>query len=110
MQQGLNRVTLIGRLAAAPEIRHAPSGLAVASFVMQVPRQWSGPDGQIQETLDSFNVVAWGELAEQGVAPLTAGGFACVEGRLQVRSWQDAEGRLHQQTEIVAGHVLALNP
>ena len=110
MQQGLNRVTLIGRLATAPELRHAPSGMAVASFVLQVPRQWAGPDGQTQSTLDSFNVLAWGDLAEHGAAPLAGGGLACVEGRLQVRSWQDAEGRLHQQTEIVASQLLALNP
>lgn len=108
MQQGLNRVTLIGRLAAAPELRHAPSGLAVASFVLQVPRSWTGPDGLTQTALDSFNVVAWGDLAEHGTASLVAGGSACVEGRLQVRSWQDAEGRLHQQTEIVAAHLLPL--
>jgi len=62
MHQGLNRVTLIGRLAGDPETRRAPSGVVVATFVLTVPRSWTGPEGQPQSAIDSFNVVAWGEF------------------------------------------------
>ncbi|MBK7781606.1 MAG: single-stranded DNA-binding protein [Ardenticatenia bacterium] len=109
MHQGLNRVTLIGRLAGDPETRRAPSGVVVATFVLTVPRSWTGPEGQPQSAIDSFNVVAWGELAERCDQTLSGGDQAYVEGRLQVRGWTDSEGRQHQQTEIVAAQVLSLD-
>jgi single-strand DNA-binding protein len=108
MQQGLNRVTLIGWLNADPETRRAPSGVVAATFGLAVPRSWTGPDGQPLSATDAFNVVAWGELADRCGQLLRGGSHAYVEGRLQVRTWTDSEGRQHQQTEIVATQVLPL--
>ena len=109
MHQGLNRVTLIGQLTGDPETRRAPSGVVVATFVLAISRSWTGPEGQPQSATDTVNIVAWGELAERCDKTLHGGSLAFVEGRLQVRSWTDSEGRQHQQTEIVAAQVLSLN-
>jgi single-strand DNA-binding protein len=109
LPQGLNRVTLIGRLARGPEIRRAPSGLAACTFTVSVPRSVTGADGQVHSVADLFNVVAWAELAEWSERELAADALAYVEGRLQVRTWTDSEGRQHQQTEVVAATILPLS-
>ncbi|MCB9176843.1 MAG: single-stranded DNA-binding protein [Caldilineae bacterium] len=108
MTSGLNKAMLIGRIGRAPETRFTPSGVAVTTFAIGVPRDWRGPDGEHNHAVDWFNVVAWGELAEQCGRLLDENDSAFVEGRLQVRTWTDAEGHRHHQTEIVAAQVLPL--
>lgn len=110
MSGGLNKVMLIGRVGRIPEMRRAPTGLAVTTFGLGVSREWQAPDGKPQRTVDNFDVIAWGELAERCAAELSADSLSYVEGRLQVRAWQDAEGRRHEQTEIVAIQVIPLDP
>ena len=108
MSQGLNKTMLIGQIGRVPEVRYTPAGKAVTTFMVGVERNWVTPEGHPQTAQDWFNVVAWGELAEQCQKTLKANAMAYVEGRLQVRSWEDAEGRAHHQTEIVAAQVLSL--
>ena len=108
MSQGLNKIMLIGQIGRVPEVRYTPAGKAVTTFMVGVARNWVTPEGHSQTAQDWFNIVAWGELAEQCQKTLAAGSMAYVEGRLQVRSWEDAEGRAHHQTEIVAAQALAL--
>lgn len=108
MSQGLNKIMLIGQIGRVPELRYTPAGKAVTTFMVGVERNWVTPEGHPQTAQDWFNVVAWGELAEQCQKTLQAKAMAYVEGRLQVRSWEDAEGRSHHQTEIVAAQVLSL--
>jgi single-strand DNA-binding protein len=110
MSGGLNKVMLIGRVGRIPEMRRAPNGLAVTTFGLGVSREWQGPDGSPQRALDNFDVIAWGDLAERCDAQLSVDDLSYVEGRLQVRAWQDADGRRHQQTEIVASQVIPLGP
>jgi single-strand DNA-binding protein len=105
----LNKVMLIGFVGRAPELRYTPAGQAVATFTLVVPREWEAPDGELRSATEWFNIVAWRALAERSHAALAADAHVFVEGALQTRTWQDAEGQRHSRTEIVADQVIVLD-
>jgi single-strand DNA-binding protein len=98
----LNRVILIGNLAADPELRTTPTGKAVCNFRIATNRIWKDQQGQQQKETEFHNIVAWGRLAEISSKYLQKGALAMVEGRLRTRSWQDPSGNKKYRTEIVA--------
>jgi single-strand DNA-binding protein len=108
MGRGLNKVMLIGNLGRDPEMRYTPSGKPVTSFSMASSRSWISSDGERKEETEWFNVVAWGNLAEICNQHLTRGQQVYIEGRLQTRSWEDANGQRHFRTEVVANEMIIL--
>ena len=62
--RGLNRAEIIGNLGGDPEMRYTPTGRAVTNFRVAVDRRWRNSEGQLQEKVEWFRVVAWGPLAE----------------------------------------------
>jgi len=60
----VNKVMLIGRLGADPEVRYVPSGSAVANFTLATNRSFKDKEGKIQEQTDWHRIVAWSRLAE----------------------------------------------
>lgn len=108
MSRGLNKVMLIGNLGRDPELRYTPSGRPVTSFSLATNRSWQSADGERHEETEWFNVVAWGSLAEICHQHLSRGQQVYVEGRLQTRRWDDAEGKKHFSTEVVAREVIIL--
>lgn len=106
--RGLNKVMIIGHLGRDPEMRYTPSGKAVTSFAVETRRDWVTPDGQRHDETEWFNIVAWGSLAEICKQHLTRGQQVYIEGRLQTRGWDDAEGKRHYHTEIVANEMVML--
>jgi single-strand DNA-binding protein len=107
--QGLNRVTLVGRLGRAPEMRYTPSGKPVTSFSIVTTYSWLSSNHDIQEETDWFNVVAWGSLAEACKQSLTQGQRVYVEGRIKTRRWNDEDNVSHSWAEVVAQGVISLN-
>lgn len=102
----LNKVILIGRLVANPEIRSTPSGQSVCSFRLATNRIWTDrKTGQRQEKTEYHNIVLWQRLAEIAHQFLTKGSLVLIEGRIQTRSWQDSSGNQRFRTEIVAGRM-----
>lgn len=83
----LNRVVLVGRLCADPEVRFTPSGVPVAQLRIAVNRYTKNEQGDYET--DFFDVVAWRRNAEFAQSYLTKGRLVSVEGRLQTRSWVD---------------------
>ena len=108
MSRGLNKVMVIGRLGRDPEMRYTPSGRPVTSFSVAATRGWTNSEGERQEETEWFNVVAWGKLAEICKQHLSKGQQVYVEGRLQTRGWEDAEGRKHFRTELVTQEMIIL--
>src|SRR5512145_955872 len=108
MSRGLNKVMIIGRLGRDPEMRYTPSGKPVTTFSVAVSRNWNTSEGERRTETEWFNVVAWGSLAEICKQYLTKGQQVYVEGRLQTRHWDDAEGVKHTSTEIVANEMIML--
>ena len=101
----LNKVLLIGRLTADPQLRTTTSGQSVASFGLATNSVWIDKAGAKQEATEFHNIVVWGRQAETTSKFLTKGALALIEGRLQTRSWTDKEGGQRKTTEIVADRV-----
>ncbi|MCL4410468.1 MAG: single-stranded DNA-binding protein [Gammaproteobacteria bacterium] len=102
----LNRVTLIGRLTADPELKYTPSGIAVANFTLAVERNFK-QDGEKQ--IPRVPVVAWRQSAEFAANYLTKGRLVAVEGSLQVRKWTAQDGTKRSVAEVVADNVWGLD-
>jgi single-strand DNA-binding protein len=98
----LNRVILIGRLTKDPDLKYTPAGVAVTQFSLAVDR----PFKESGETKTDFiPIVAWRALAETCANYLKKGRLAAVEGRIQIRNYDNAEGRKVYVTEIIADNV-----
>ena len=110
MARDLNKVMLIGRLGADPEMRYTSGGTAVTNFrVACSRRRRAGQEGEVREETDWFTVVAWDKLAEITSSYLTKGSKVYVEGRLQTRSWDDQSGQKRYATEVVANDMIMLD-
>ncbi len=109
MNKGLNKVLLIGRVEGSVEIRRMPNGRPVAAFTLAVPRTWTSAEGEHFEETEWFNIVAWGSLADVCEKLLASESQVYLEGRLQTRSWEDAAGRKHFRTEVVAQDIVTLS-
>ena len=99
----LNRIILMGRLTRDPELRRTQSGAAVTSFSVAVDRDFKSQSGE-KET-DFIDCVAWRNTAEFVCQYFTKGRMAVVEGRLQLRDWQDKDGNKRRSAEVVADNV-----
>ena len=100
----LNRIVIMGRLTANPELRRTGSGVAVASFTLAVDRDFSGKDSGEKET-DFIDCVAWRNTGEFVAKHFTKGRMAVAAGRLQIRSWTDKDGNKRRTAEVVADNV-----
>jgi single-strand DNA-binding protein len=104
----LNRVILIGRLTKDPELRYTPAGVAVTQFTLAVDRPFSGGQGREREA-DFIPVVVWRQQAETAANFLRKGRLCAIEGRIQVRNYDNNEGRKVYVTEVVADNVRFLD-
>lgn len=98
----LNKVFILGRLTADPQLRSTPSGQSVANFSVATNRVWTDKSGAKQESTEFHNVVVWARQAEIASQFLKKGSLVLIEGRLQTRTWQDKEGQNRKTTEIIA--------
>ncbi|WP_169084063.1 single-stranded DNA-binding protein [Paenibacillus sp. PL91] len=100
----LNRVILIGRLTRDPELRYTPAGVAVTQFTLAVDRPFTS-GGQSEREADFIPVVTWRQLAETCANYLRKGRLTAVEGRIQVRNYENNEGKRVYVTEVIADNV-----
>lgn len=98
----VNKVILLGRLGADPEMRYTGSGTAVANFNIATSSNFTDKSGQKTEKTEWHRVVAFGKLGEICGEYLAKGKQVYIEGRLQTREWDDREGNKRKTTEIVA--------
>ena len=97
----LNHITIMGRLTRDPELRRTGSGVAVASFTVAVDRDFGGRDGGEKET-DFIDCVAWRQTGEFVSKYFTKGRMIVVDGRLEMRDWNDRDGNKRTTAEVVA--------
>lgn len=100
----LNKIFLQGRMVADPELRHTPSGVAIASFRLAVDRDFKDRDTG-EKKADFINVVAWRQTGEFVSRFFSKGRMAIVEGRLQIRDYTDRDGNKRTVAEVVADNV-----
>ena len=103
----LNKIILIGRLTADPDLRYTPSeSIPVAQFTLAVDRPFKS--GGEKET-DFIRIVTWRKQAENCANYLSKGSKAAVEGRLQIRAYEDRDGIKRTIAEVVASGVTFLD-
>lgn len=100
----LNKVMLLGRLGADPELRYTQSGQAVCTFNVATSERFKSGE-EWQERTEWHRVVVWGRQGENAAEYLAKGREVFVEGRLQTRKWQDKSGVDRYTTEVVANNV-----
>lgn len=98
----MNKVILMGRLTRNPELKQLASGTLVANFTLAVSRRFKS-EGQPEA--DFIPIVAWGKTAEFVNNYFKKGQQVAVTGRIQVRNWEDKEGKTRYLTEVVADEV-----
>ncbi|MFS1511859.1 single-stranded DNA-binding protein [Chengkuizengella sp. SCS-71B] len=98
----LNRVILIGRLTKDPDLRYTPNGIGTCNFTLAVERSFSN-NGK-KET-DFIKIVTWKKLAETCANYLGKGRLIGLDGRLQIRNYENNEGRKVYVSEVVAESV-----
>jgi single-strand DNA-binding protein len=101
----LNKVYIIGNLTRDPEMKSLPSGSKVTQFSVATNRVWKDQNGAKQEQAEYHNIVVFGRQAETSAEYLKKGQEVMIEGRLQTRSWDGADGKKNYRTEIIAESV-----
>ncbi len=99
----LNRVILMGRLVADPELKTTTSGISVTSFRIAVDRSYVKQGAERQA--DFFDIVAWRSTAEFVCRNFSKGSLIAVDGQLQSRQYQTREGQNRTAIEVVADQV-----
>lgn len=99
----INRVTLIGRLVRDPDLRRTNDGTMVASFTIAVNRNYTAKDGQQQA--DFINCVVWRKTAETLEKYCRKGNLLGLDGRLQTRTYENAQGQRVFVTEVVCDNI-----
>lgn len=96
----MNKVILMGRLTRDPEVRYSNGAepVAVARYTLAVNRRFKRKD---EPEADFIPCVALGKSGEFAEKYFRKGQLVGVIGRLQVRSWEDKEGKKHWTTEVI---------
>lgn len=101
-----NSVTLVGNLTKEPELRFTAQGRAQALFSIAVNRRRLNQQTQEwEESTSFFEVICWGDLADNVSTTLEKGARAIIVGRLEQRSWETPEGERRSKVQVVAEEV-----
>lgn len=103
--RSVNKVLLMGHLAADPEVNTTQAGHTVAKFKIATNRDWKSSDGEKHQDTDFHRITAWRKLGEICRDYLTKGSNIYVEGRLMNNNWQDKEGKHKSITEVIADNI-----
>lgn len=95
----MNKVILMGRLTTDPELRQTPSGVGVVRFTLAVSRRFK------KDETDFINCIAWRATADFICKYFNKGDMMAAIGSMQVRSWEDKDGKKMYATEVIADEV-----
>ena len=96
----MNKVILLGRLTAKPELRYTQSNTPYTRFSVAVNRSVRNADGQWENKADFINVVAWNKNAENIAKFFDKGNMISLEGRIQTGSYDDKDGNKRYTTDV----------
>lgn len=109
MPKSVNKVILVGNVGKDPEVKYAPSGVAIAKFSLATNERFKDKSGEWQDRTEWHNVLAWQRLAEIVGEYVHKGDKLYIEGKLQTSSWEDRHsGDKKFRTEIVARDIVLL--
>ena len=104
----LNKVLLIGRLGADPELRYTADGVPVATFNVATSETYKDRGGVKQEKTEWHRVVAWRKLGEIAGEYLKKGKLVYIEGKIQSREFEGKDGIKRKMFEIIASEMRML--
>lgn len=99
----MNRIVLVGRLTRDIELKKTSSGSSVVNFTIAVNRTYKNANGE--QEADFINCVAWGRTADNMASYVGKGSLIGVDGRIQTRTYDNANGQKVYVTEVFADNV-----
>ena len=105
-----NKVSLIGRLGAQPEVTKFDTGRTLARFTIATNESYKDKDGNWQENTQWHVVNAWGKIADRVKTALNKGQEIILEGKLVHQSYESKSGEKRYGTVIEASEFLLLSP
>ena len=99
-----NKVILMGNLTKDPELRYTPKGVSVSEFGLAVSRKFRQGE-EMKDEVCFVDIVVFGKQAENCGQYLTKGNGVIVDGRLNQRRWETADGQKRSKHEVVALNV-----
>ena len=99
----LNKVQLIGRVGRDPEIKNLGSS-KVAKFSIAISEKYKG-----EERTEWQNIAIWNKTADFAEKYVSKGSLVYVEGKIQTKAWDDANGNKRFSTEIVGFNLQILS-
>lgn len=102
----MNKVILIGRLTAKPELRYTNSNIAFTNFSLAVDRQ---PKEDGTKEADFIEIRVWRKQAENVCKYLDKGSLVAIEGRIQTEKFTTKDGENRYKTLVIAERVIFLN-
>ena len=103
----MNRVCLVGRLTAKPELRYTGGNIPYTRFSLAVNRTFNNAQGEREA--DFINIVVWRRQAENVANYLDKGSRVSIEGRIQTGSYTAQDGSKRYTTDVVADNVQFLD-
>lgn len=103
----MNRVCLVGRITAKPELRYTGSNIPYTRFSLAVNRTFNNAQGEREA--DFINIIVWRRQAENIVNYLDKGSQVSVDGRIQTGSYTDKDGNKRYTTDVVADNIQFLD-
>lgn len=103
----MNNVILVGRLTGNPEIVEIEDGRKVTTVILAVNRNYKNIDG-LYDT-DFIRCILWNSIASSTTEYCKSGDIIGVKGRLQSSKYEDANGKIHYITDVVAERVTFLS-
>ena len=100
----INKVILMGRLVADPELKQTTSNISVCKFTIAINRPFVSKDGGERQS-DFINIVVWRNTAEFVSKYFTKGKMIIVEGALRNNNYTDSNGVKHYTIEVYADNV-----
>ena len=98
----LNQIYLLGNLTRDPEIKYTNEGVAIVEMGIAVNKKWKDSNGEDIQIVDFFNISAWNSLAENCANTLKKGDRVMISGHLNLRSWENKEGKKYNIININA--------
>ena len=104
-----HKTVILGNLGRDPEMRYLQNGDAVANFSVAVTEKLKGKDGEAKESTTWYRINAFGKLAEICGQYLKKGASVLIDGRMQMRKYQDKDGIERESWELKADSMQMLS-
>ena len=110
MSSTINRVVMVGNLTRDPELRATSAGLSVCGLRLACNGRRRKPDtDEWEDRPNYFDVSVFGTYGENCARRLNKGSRVAVDGHLEWREWETADGHHREAISIAADSVQFLN-